>query len=205
MPKRKNTATLNSKRAVMAFREMVDCRREFCPDNQFFRAIEFWEWLAKDNEYTKIKTFLSEGSEKLKQASVVALEERVTLIISDEMINAARRGNGFVNTILAHELSHFALGHHESTANLRNFQLGLNGDVRVVRPDSVEELEADYASVFFLCGIALLEKDADPVDLARRAFADVSLVKKAINICRVPAFLEELDRQKRAVIGTVVL
>ncbi|PZQ99719.1 MAG: hypothetical protein DI533_03450 [Cereibacter sphaeroides] len=193
----KNRPVLTTSRAVRIFEEMIDCRRDYCADNQFFRMSDVWAYLCDEDGRWSINTFRSEETEDFKRrAGVIAFGDRVTLTADERLMENAAQGCKLSNFILAHELGHVALGHHAKSATTKNFQLfaGPNGMSNL--PPTLEELEANYAAVFFQCGVALLDIRWDPIRLAHRAFSDVNYVRKAQSIVRLEVFQRELRLHK---------
>jgi hypothetical protein len=71
-------------------------------------------------------------------------------------------------------------------------------------PPTLEELEANYAAVFFQCGIALADPRWNPLNLARRAFSDPYYVDKAQTIVQLEVFQREF-RSTKANLKRVIL
>ena len=207
MPKRENRPTLSAYRMACIFREMQSLRRIYCEDTQFFKMIDVWEWLTDDDEGSgeiRIKKYKSSNSTQRTKAGVVALGDKATLVVSEEMISKAKNGGKFENFTLAHEYSHLALDHHAMGAVVKNFQL-YNSDSGLANiPPTIEELEANFAATFFQCGTALLDSNVDPVSLANRAYTDVYYVKKAVRMLRIPAFRQELSKQESSIVHVVL-
>ncbi|MEM6741600.1 MAG: hypothetical protein AAF646_15940 [Pseudomonadota bacterium] len=163
-----------------------------------------WEWLCESDSTWSIKTFHSRGAEDYKRtAGVIAFDGRVTLTVDEQLMRNARKGCKLSNFTLAHELGHLALDHHASSAVTKNFRLfsGPSGESNI--PPTAEELEANYAAVFFQCGVALFDDQFDALALANRAFCDVPWVKKAQRAVRTTPFrlnYERLIRPKRRVV-----
>lgn len=193
----KSRPTLTTKRAVEIFEEAVAYRRDYCPDTHFFRMTDFWEYLCEDSDTWSIKKYRSGEKEDFKRkAGVSAFAGRVTLTVDQELWDRAARGVLFFNYLLAHEAGHLILDHHARGAVTKHFQLyaGPNGMANL--PPTVEELEANYAAVFFQCGVALLEPRLEALVLARRAYSDPNYVKKAQSAVRLDVFRRLLDRPK---------
>lgn len=185
---------LTPKRAAVAFREMIGCRRDFCADTDFFRMPEVWDYLCGENGDWKIKEYRSSETEDFKRkAGVISFNGRVTLSVDERLMENARGGCKLSNFILAHELGHLGLNHHARGAVTKNFQLfaGPNGMSNM--PPTLEELETNYAAAFFQCGTALLDQRWGTLDLAHRACSDVSYVRKAQAIVRQDAFRRALQ------------
>lgn len=194
MPKRKNNLTLSVYSAVDIFREMLSLRRIYCEDTHFFKMNDVWEWLAEDNKEIRIKTYNGSSSTRPAKAGVVAFGDKSTLVVSEEMLSRAKSGCKLANFTLAHEFSHLALDHHAKGAVVKNFQLFESSSGLANIPPTIEELEANYAAVFFQCGVELLDSRNVPIFLANQAHADVYYVKKAMKILSVPAFRRELSK-----------
>jgi hypothetical protein len=79
---------------------------------------------------------------------------------------------------------------------MKNFQLfsGPNGMSNI--PPTQEELEANYAAVFFQCGVGLQDARWSATRLADRATSDVEYVKKAQARDRLDVFQRELNRPR---------
>ena len=131
-------------------------------------------------------------------------EDSVTLIADDELWENAKRGLGFDNFLIAHELGHLILDHHATCAGLKYFQLTKTsaGMSRVV--SSVEEREADLAAVFFQCGSALLEATRDDITLARLSYSDVGQIMKARRLVQLDVFHHELRRPRKKVTRVIL-
>lgn len=193
MPK---TPSLLTHRTVEVFKIMVQCRREFCADTEFFRMDAFWEHLCDEDSLWSIKTYRSNETHDFKRkAAVIALANRVTLTVDEKLMENAGQGCKLSNFILAHEAGHLALDHHARGAVTKNFRLfsGPSGMSNI--PPTVEELEANYAAVFLQCGVALMDSRWDPVALANRAFTDIYSVKKLQRLVQLDVFRQELARQ----------
>ncbi|NVO56447.1 hypothetical protein HW561_11675 [Rhodobacteraceae bacterium B1Z28] len=190
--------SLTTPEAVSLFREMIGYRRHYCEDTEFFRMTDFWNWLADgdgDGE-VKIKTYRTENEEDYKRkAGVVAFGERATLVVDEKLLENADTGCKLSNYMLAHEFAHLALDHHAQGAVVKNFKLYSTASGNANVPPTKEEYEANLAAVFFQCGIALLDPKLDALSLAHRANSDVSYVKKAVRMCRLEVFRDELKRQ----------
>ena len=190
---------LTTSRAAEIYTETISVRRMFCGDHEFFKATEFWEELCSESKSWKIKTFRKTNGDTYKlKAGVVAFDELdlVTLTVDEELWTKAKRGQWMENFVLAHELGHIALGHHDKGLVTKNFQVfqSLKGMANI--PPTLEEEEANYAAVFLQCGVALEDPRWQPVELARRAFSDPEYVKKAQARVRLDVFQRELTRPR---------
>lgn len=184
--------------AAMMMREMLWHRREFCSDNEFFKMVDYWDWLAKELPEISIKKFVARGRAELK-AGVVCFNNRSTLIVPTEMLKKSGEGEKLSNFTLAHEFAHIALDHHAKGAVVKHFQL-INTSTGVANvPPNIEELEANFAAVFFQIGVALLAPNADPIALANRANTDVTYTRKAIAICSLPEFQREFSKLQHSI------
>ncbi len=191
--------SLSTSRAVVIFKGSLECRREYCADIEFFKMPAFLEWLCGDEADWSVKTFSLAPDEQVKRkASVIALDHRVKIRVSEKLMEDARGGCSFSNFILAHEIGHLIADHHFNSAANMNFQLspGRNGMSNI--PPTLRELEANFAAVFLQCGSALLDHRLNAVDLALRAHSDVNSVRKAQRIVRLDVFQKELHRLKPA-------
>ncbi|MEL6619948.1 MAG: hypothetical protein AAFP16_13800, partial [Pseudomonadota bacterium] len=133
-----------------------------------------------------------------KRAAVAALDDCIALSTSNQFWDHAERGALFQNFILAHEIGHLILDHHATGAVNKNFKL-FDDETGIANiPPTVEELEANYAAVFFQCGVTLLapglNAKKDAYRIARKAFSDPFYVEKAIKICQLDAFTSEWQR-----------
>ena len=193
----KSRPILSTSRAVEIFEETISVRRGYCADKDFFRMDEFWEYLCDESGRWSINTYRSNETEDFKRkAGVVAFGDRVTLTVDEKLMARAKQGCKLSNFILAHEVGHLTLNHHARSAVTKNFQLFAGPSGMSNLPPTLEELEANYAAVFFQCGVALSDARWDPIQLAHRAFSDVSYVKKAQAIIRLGEFQRKLCRQK---------
>jgi hypothetical protein len=190
--------TLSVARAAEIFEEALSARRSYTDgsDNEFFKASDVWKYLADGVTGWKINlTKPTDGADFSRRAGVVSVGDLVTLTVPQEIWAGAERGNGFCNHVLAHELGHLVCGHSAmSTRRFNNLAPGRFG-LRIA-PPNVQELEADYAGVFFQCGVELLNRQLDAGFLARKAFADPSYVRKAQMAVRLDRFQQLLNRPK---------
>ncbi|WP_432450626.1 hypothetical protein [Aliiroseovarius marinus] len=180
---------------------MIELRRLFCSDDSYFRMSQVWDWLVGDDEEnvdgyetTTVKWYKTQTRDPVKDsAGVVAFDGRSTLVAPEWMREEAENGGMFANFTLAHEFAHLALDHHARGAVVKNFQLfsGEFGNANI--PPTVEELEANYAAVFFQCGVALLDPNIEATELAKRASSDDYLVKKLKKMCALEIFQTELS------------
>lgn len=189
---------LSTTRTAQVFREMVSLRRDYRQDGTFFRMSEFWEDLCENSDEWTIKPYKSGETEDFKRkAGVVALGDRVTLTVDSKLMDKAKSGCALSNFILAHEVGHLGLDHFARSSMTKNFQLFSGPSGAVNAPPTLEELEANYAAVFFQCGPSLLDKNLDGLQLARQAFSDVYYVRKLQRLVQLDAFKNELYRQQR--------
>jgi hypothetical protein len=181
------TPTMSTERAAEIYEVMLEYRRAFCADTKFFKMTELWDHLVAGDGEWKIQLFRSGlGADYERRAGVVALGHRVTLTADVELWERATAGSLIANFILGHELGHLALDHHAKAAVVKNFKLfvGSKGCMANI-PPSVEELEAHLAAVFLQCGVALEDPRWSALELAKRAFSDVSYVKKCQSYVRL--------------------
>lgn len=175
---------------------MLWWRRELVSDRVFPNMAHVWETLAAELPHCKIKFYDSEVVEDyLRKAGVIALGERLTLTVDRKLFSNAKAGCKLANFILAHELGHVALDHHRNGKVTKNFQLFSSANGMSNIPPTSEELETNYAAVFFQCGMELLNPYAEHLQLAHRAGTDVHYVKKALDRTRLDIFKNELNRQ----------
>lgn len=191
---KKNWPQLSASRAAEIFKEMISLRQIYCEDTHFFKMNDFWQWLSEGDENINIREVKKSAKYESKyKAGVVALGDHATLVVPESMMVAASQGRKLENFTLAHEFAHLALGHHERNAVIKNFQLFSPDGVNANIPPNEEELEANYAAVFFQCGGALLSNNDDAVSIANRAFTDVYYTRKALGVCKLEAFRKELQ------------
>ena len=189
---------ITTERAAEIYEEMIQYRRAFCADTEFFKMTEFWDDVASGAGDWKINRFRSNlGADYVRKAGVVALGHKVTLSVDDELWLRAKSGCWIANYILAHEIGHLALDHHAKAAITKNFQLfvGPTGSMSNI-PPTPKELEANLAAVFLQCGVALEDRRWSALDLAARAFSDVNYVRKAQMYVRLDVFLRALRRPR---------
>jgi len=191
--------TLSTTRAAEIWRDTLWCRRELYSDQSFFKMTEVWETLCTDIKPWRLKTYRSNQLEDFKRkAGLTVLGDYVTLTVDERLWKNAERGSKLCNFILSHEFGHLALDHHSSCAGTLNFQLFSGPTGMSNSPPTIEELEANFAAVFFQCGVALMDSRMDPIELAHRAFSDVTYVKKAQRIVQLDVFKEAVLRLKSA-------
>ena len=194
----KTAPTVSTARMAEIYGEMVQFRREYCDDSHFFRMTEFWTWVCGDGGNWRIKLFRSHlGENYERKASVVSFADSAILTVDEELWARAKGACRFANFVLAHELSHLALDHHAKRLVVKHFQLfdSSNGYKSNI-PPTVEELEANFAAVFFQCGVTLQDHRWTTIALAKRAFSDVEYVRKAQTFVRMEVFQRELSKPK---------
>ena len=194
----KQKSTFTTPRAVEIWREALWLRRELYKDDEFFKVPDAWDAICGENEKWKTNTYRTKQVEDFKlKAGTVVLGDSVTLTVDERLMGNARKGCKLANYMLAHEIGHLMLDHHAKGAITKNFQLfaGPNGMSNL--PPALEEMEANFAAVFFQCGVALEDKRLEPVQLAHRAFSDVYYVKKAQKIVQLDVFQRELHRPRK--------
>ncbi len=195
----KKIPSLCTSRSVEIYQGMLWFRRMFYEDSVFFKMSDFWEMLCEDSEYFSIKTYHSNQRDDYKRkGGVIAFNGHIILTVDHQLIVNAKHGCGFHNFMLAHEFGHIALDHYAKSAMTKNFQLfkGSNG-MMSNSPPTIEELEADYAAVFFQCGVALEDKRRSAKELARRAFSDERIVEKAQSRVQLDVFRQRLIKRQR--------
>ncbi len=194
---RKSRPLLSAPRGAEIWTEMLSLRRELYCDSDFFKMTEVLRTLCDVGEGWSIKTYRSNEMEDFRRrAGVIVFEGEVIISVDERLMENADPGCKLSNFILAHEIGHLALDHHARSAVTKNFQLFAGPSGMVNSPPTQEELEANYAAVFFQCGPALADTRWSPLDLANRAFSDVLYVKKAQAIVRLDVFQRELIRPK---------
>lgn len=197
--------SLSTARVVEIFETAIWYRRQYAADNQFFRMTDYWRWLRDEGAYVKIKTYGSDEREDFKRkAGVVAFGDSITLVVDRRLIDRADEGCKLCNYMLGHEAAHLMLDHHERGAVVKNYQLFAGPTGMSNLPPTPEELEANYGAVFLQCGVALANPRWGTLQLADRAFSDVSSVSKAQRIVQMDIFQRELARP-RPVYPSVVL
>lgn len=175
---------------------MVSLRRIYCEDSEFFRMNEVWEWLADGDDGIKINKYRAGNKENYKRkAGVVALDDKFTLSVDEVLWKNAQNGGLLENYMLAHEFAHLGHDHHAKGAVTKNFQLYDSPFGMANIPPTFEEYEANLSAVFFQCGVALLDQNVEALSLVRRAHSDFTYVKKALGMCRLDVFRDELKRQ----------
>jgi hypothetical protein len=174
-----NGLILTTQRAVRIFAEMVDCRGNFCLDDQFFKMTDVWNDLCDESGEWGI-SFYRRGPKDLDrpQAAVAEFNHRVRLTVSEELWAEAEGGDGVANFILAHEIGHIGLRHNARFAT-RHFQMASSANGHEILPKSYLEKEADFAAVAFQCGKSLLDRNLLAADLAKLAFSEQDQVKNA--------------------------
>jgi len=178
------------------FREALWYRREFSADQDHFKMTEIWERCCRDFVGWTIKKYMpKETADYKRKAGVVMLGGRVTLTVDARLWENAVKGCYLSNFILAHEFGHLILEHHSGNGVTKNFQLFEGPSGMSNLPPTLEELEANFAAVFFQCGEALKDVDLSHVELARRASSNYRDVAKAQKFVQLETFQKELFRQ----------
>jgi len=137
-------------RMVEIYDEMLSCRRMYCADDEFFLMPDVWEYLCEEDPSWSIKLYRSRETESFKcKAGIVVLGNMLRLTADEQLFVQARAGCNLMNFILAHELGHVALGHHDRNAVTKNFQLSSRRKDMAIIPPTQEELEANFAAIFF--------------------------------------------------------
>ena len=191
----KSWPQLTTTRAAEIWRDTLWVRRQLYEDSDFFKMTDAWKEICSTGEQWTIKTVKTEQSEDYKRrAGIIYFDGRLTLTVDEKLKEKAEQGCSMSNFILAHELGHLVLNHHRRSAVGKNFQLfsGPCGMSNI--PPNTEELEANYAAVFFQCGPALADPRWDSRRLANRAFSEVNYVKKAQIRVQLEIFQRELRR-----------
>lgn len=193
-----NGLILTTKEAVRIFEDMVDCRRAFCADNQFFKMTDVWKDLCEGSNEWKVK-FYRRGPKDLDrpQAAVAVFDQNVRLTVSEELWADAESGDGVSNFILSHELGHVGEGHNSRFAT-RHFQMASTAKGHAILPMSYYEKVADFAAVAFQCGVALRDRRLTAAGLSNLAFSDQEQVEKAQRLVQSKVFLAELNRPRTA-------
>jgi len=194
----KRKSTFTTSRAVEIWEETLWLRRELYPDDKFFKVPDAWDKICEEGETWKTKAYRAHSAQDFnRKAGVVVLGDRATLTVDERLLENARKGDKLSNFILAHEIGHLVLDHHEKGAIIKNFQLFSGPQGMTNTPPTLEEFEANMAAVFFQCGVALLDKQQVPIQLAHRAYSDVYYVKKAQKMIQLENFQRELQRPKK--------
>ena len=186
---------ISTPRAVEVYREMLWWRRQLFDDETFFKVPDAWDAICDAIEGAKTKTYRGSSGAKPKAAMMV-FGESATLTVDERLLDRARNGHNLSNTLLAHEISHLVLDHHARSATIKHFQLtaGPKHNSRIA--SDTQEYETDLAAVFFQCGVALQDKRLSTIELARRAFADVSMVRVPQKYVQLDVFQRELMYQQ---------
>lgn len=191
-----NGLILTTKRAAFIFEAMLSCRRDYCADNQFFKMTDVWKFLCEDSEQWKIKFFhRRELDQQGPQAAVSEFDQNVRLTVDARLWANAERGDKLSNFVLGHEIGHLQLRHNARFAT-RQFQMITGKRGLSVIPQSLYELEANFAAVSFQCGTALQNQQMIATELADRSFCDVSVVKNAQRMVQLDVFQQELARPR---------
>jgi hypothetical protein len=186
---------------------MIACRRLFCADSHFFRMPDFLEWFCEGSQHRKVKTYRSDPNEDFpRKAGIIAVGDWFTLTADERLIASAKQGCRLCNFVIAHELGgHFALDHHASSAVTKNFELRNGRAGRSIIPPTLEELEANFAGVFFQCGTALADPRWNTLQLADRACTDANYVRKAQEMVQLEVFQRALNTRRKQALQRVVL
>lgn len=179
-------------RAAEIFKTMLEYRRGFCADTEFFKMTGVLKDLFAVGEGWSLKTYRSGlGDNYVRRAGVIAFNNRVTMTMDQELWDRADGGCRFANFVLAHEFGHLALDHHAQNAVIKNFVLYPRSGSMCNVPPNTEELEANFAATFFQCGIALFDEWRNPTELARRACSDSDYIKKIRLLFPLESFQRE--------------
>jgi len=190
--------TLTTSRLADIWLEVQFARDELFEGNEYMKMPEVWSRLSDGNENWKLKiSKAKEGDDWKRKASVIEFDGSVTLIADETLWDNAKRGRGFENFLIAHELGHLILNHHQKSATVKHFELTKTKAGMVRRAESIEEREADFAGIFFQCGPALLDLKLDALTLARRAFSDVVEITKVQRLVNLSVFRQELLRPRK--------
>jgi len=194
--------TISIARTVEVYETMVDLRRQWFEDNEFFMMSDVLERLCDcetdgSEDVWRIKTFKrNPANDFSRKVGVITFEGSVTLSMDQRFLEKARKGCKLCNFILAHEIGHLALEHHDTNAKIMNFQLYKGPKGFSNFPPTKEELEADYAAFFFQCGVALADHSLSPKQLSKWAYLEQGYVGKAQKMVRLPEFQRILNRPK---------
>ncbi len=201
--KKKKPPILSVERAVEIFSEAISVRRYRYEDGEFFLMGDFLREQSEDlGDYDpypfRVKTFKTDPKlDFRKKVGVLAFEDSIVFSMDQRFLDKANAGNGLYNTIIAHEIGHLMLRHHEKHAKILNFKMEKLPSGYSILPQNELELEANYAAVFFQCGISLLDDSLTPQRLAKMAHAERSYVEKAYNMVRLPEFKKRLNAPKK--------
>ncbi len=203
--------TIGVARAVEIYLEMVGIRSLFRGDHEPIKMNELWNHASGSNANDIEKSELplnirvqehkfSQNADAWRKATVMALDRFVTLLVDPSLMSEAGKGRGpdakLANFVLAHEFSHLALDHFAQSASGKNFKLTKRSNGYANLAPTAEELEANMAAVFLLCGPMLATWEGSAKELADRACCDVYSVEKFLRMVRTAAFKEELDRRQ---------
>jgi hypothetical protein len=192
-----NVPSLSTERLAEIFKTVLQYRRQYAADNEFFKMTDYWRWLRDEGAYCKIKTYTSDESEDFKRkAGVVAFGDNITLVVDHRLMQRADEGCKFCNFMLGHEAAHLMLEHHGRKATIKHYQLFAGTSGMSNLPPNIEELEANFGGVFLQCGVALGNPRWETLQLAHRGYSDVLSVRKAQKIVQLEHFQRELARPK---------
>ncbi|MGV8952127.1 MAG: ImmA/IrrE family metallo-endopeptidase [Cypionkella sp.] len=192
---------ITTQRAVEVYEEMIVARRDYCADHEFFKMPDVWNSFLDDEGRWQVRTYNSNrGEDYDRRAGVIVFDDRLRLTVDAKFWEKAKQGCTLANFTLAHELGHIALNHHSRNAVVKNFQLFENGSYGMSNiPPTLEELEANFAAVFFQCGVALADSRWNPKRLAQRACSDITYVVQAQKIVGLEVFQRELNRWRPSI------
>ena len=183
---------ISPERLAKLWIDAISMRREKYRDHEFFTIPEFWNEMIDDQKNWSSTPYKSGlGDDFLRKASVTTFGEKVTLVADEELWKRARKGCPFCNFILGHELGHLDQNHTRDK-RIINFSRYPMGATMANVPVNLVEYEADLWTVFFLCGVAVVNESWDYRELAKRAHCDLAYVKRARALVNLHAFKNKL-------------
>lgn len=176
---------ISTDRAVAIYLDALSCREHGNAHN-IPRLIED---LFSGSSGWKITFYGSEQSDEYEpKAAVIAGFGRYTLVVDRTLWARAKNGDIFANFVLAHELGHISLRHHDHGSIRKHYRLSATESGLANIPPTVEELEANLWAVFFQCGELLENPTLEAVQLAKASRTDVGYVKRAQRYVNVGSF-----------------
>ena len=188
---------ISTSRAVEIYLDALSCR-EYGNTQNIPRLIE--DLFSGSSGWT-ITFYGSEQSDEYEpKAAVIAGFGRYTLVVDRTLWARAKNGDIFASFVLAHELGHIQLRHHDHGSIRKHYRLRATEAGLANIPPTVEELEANLWAVFFQCGDLLENPNLEAVQLAKASRTDVRYVKRAQRYLNVDSFkrllVEHRNRKK---------
>jgi hypothetical protein len=178
---------------------MVSYRRCEADDDEPIFMAAFLKEISSEEGYLKLKTYRTPYRDDVNHtAASIALGGRAIITAPKWMLDEAEKGVGLHNHLLGHEFAHIALGHHDFAGQTKNFRMTERSGVnQAIAPDN-EELEAHFGSVFFLCGVKLLNEEIEVEQLAKWSNSDLAWAKRARRIVLLHEFRRQLYEMEAA-------